>query len=280
MQSLERQVVLVTGCSTGIGRALVRELQATGHRPFATARRPETIADLAAAGIETLRLDVRDASSITSAVEAVIARAGRIDVLINNAGVGAYGPIAEMPLDKLRGLFDTNVFGLVAVTQCVFPRMADRRRGLIVNMGSAAGLLPIPYLAAYCASKSAVHFVSECLRMEAKPFGIEVVVVQPGGVQSNIADSGPQDIERFRSPESRYRRYYEGIRKCAEASQDDAMPADEFAREVIEAAFATPPPRTIRTGTGATFLTKLAGTPEEQRDAVFVSSYGLDAAAS
>jgi NAD(P)-dependent dehydrogenase (short-subunit alcohol dehydrogenase family) len=279
MQSLKGQVVLVTGCSTGIGRALVRELQATGHRPFATARKPEAIADLAAAGIETLRLDVRDAASIVSAVDDVIERAGRIDVLINNAGIGAHGPIAEMPLDKLRLVFETNVLGLVAVTQCVFPGMADRRRGLIVNMGSVAGLLPIPYVAGYCASKSAVHIVSECLRMEARPFGIDVVVVQPGGVRSSIADSGPQEIERFGAPGSRYRSYHDGIRKCVDAAQDDATPADEFASDVIERAFATPPPRTIRTGTGAAFLTKLAGMPEEQRDAVFVSSYGLDSTA-
>jgi NAD(P)-dependent dehydrogenase (short-subunit alcohol dehydrogenase family) len=276
MPALEQQVVLVTGCSTGIGRALVLELKAAGHRPLATARRPEAVADLAASGIETLPLDVRDPSSVAAAVESAIERAGRIDVLINNAGLTVFGPIVDTPLDRLKVLFETNVMGMLTVTQAVFPRMADRRRGLIVNMGSAVGLLPVPFLASYCASKSAVHILSQALRVEAKPFGIDVVVVQPGGVMSKIADSGPRDIERFRSGDSRYRPYFEGIRKCAEASQEDAMPADEFARELVARAFASPPPRTIRLGTGVHFLAKVANMPEEQRDAVFSGSYGLD----
>jgi NAD(P)-dependent dehydrogenase (short-subunit alcohol dehydrogenase family) len=274
--SLEKQVVLVTGCSTGIGRALVRELHAAGHRPFATARRLETLADLAAEGIDTLRLDVGDAPSIAAAVDAVIASAGRLDVLVNNAGVNAFGPIVETPIEKIRSVFETNVVGLLAVTQTVFPRMAEQRRGRIINIGSVVGLVPTPFAAAYCASKSAVHMLSEVLRMEAKPFGVEVVVVQPGGVKSSIADSGAQDIERFRSEASRYRRAYDGIRKRAYASQDNPMPAEEFARELLRQAFATPPPRVVRLGTGADFLPKLADMPGDQRDAMLSGNYGLD----
>ncbi|HLK39116.1 MAG TPA: SDR family NAD(P)-dependent oxidoreductase, partial [Polyangiaceae bacterium] len=182
-------------------------------------------------------------------------------------------------LDQLRVLFDTNVLGMLAVTQAVFPGMADRRGGRIINMGSAVGLVPVPFLASYCASKSAVHIVSQGLRLEAKPFGIDVVVVQAGGVQSNIAEAGLRDIERFKSPDSRYRPYYDGIRKCTEASQDDATPADEFARDLVARAFATPAPRTVRLGTGVNFLLKVANMPEEQRDAVFSGSYGLDSSA-
>jgi NADP-dependent 3-hydroxy acid dehydrogenase YdfG len=272
---LEKQVVLVTGCSSGIGRALARQLKATGHRPIATGRRLESLADLAADGIETLQLDVRDPASVATAVQAALARAGQIDVLVNNAGMSVFGPLAETPFDRLAALFETNVLGMVAVTKAVFPAMADRRSGRIVNMGSAVGLLPVPFLAGYCASKSAVHVLSQALRIEARPFGIEVVVVQPGGVESKIAESGPGDIERYRAQGSRYQPYYEGIRKCAEASQDDAMPADEFATELVERAFALPAPRTVRLGTGVHFLTKVASMPEEQRDAVFSSSYGL-----
>jgi len=278
MASLEKQVVLVTGCSTGIGRALAREVNAAGHRTFATARRPETLADLAAEGIETLRLDVCDPPSIAAAVDEVIARAGRVDVLVNNAGVTAFGPIAETPIERIRSLFETNVVGLLAVTQAVFPRMADRRHGRIVNFGSIVGLLPVPFAAGYCASKSAVHMLSEVLRMEAKPFGVDVVVVQPGAVRSSISDSGAQDIERYRSPDSRYGAFYEGIRKCAYSSQDDPMPAEDFARELVAQAFATPPPRTIRLGTGARYLAKLADMPGEARDALLSGNYGLDVA--
>ena len=275
MASLEKQVVLVTGCSTGIGRALAREVQAAGHRTFATARRPETLADLAEAGIETLRLDVCDPSSIAAAVDEVVARAGRVDALINNAGVSAFGPVAETPIAKMRSVFETNVLGLLAVTQAVFPRMADRRHGLIVNFGSIVGLVPIPFAGGYCASKSAVHMLSEALRMEALPFGVNVVVAQPGAVRSSIADSGAQDIERYRSPDSRYGSFYEGIRKSAYSSQDDPMPAEDFARELVAKAFATPPPRTIRLGTGARYLAKVAGMQDEARDALLAGNYGL-----
>jgi short-subunit dehydrogenase len=173
------RVVLVTGCSTGIGRALANELQTRKHRVFATARNLASLSDLTAAGIATLALDVNDPASVAAAVGQVIERAGRIDVLINNAGVNTIGPLMELSLDALRAVMETNIVGLAAVTQGVFPHMADRRRGLVINVGSVVGLLPTPFAAAYCASKAAVHMLSEVLRMELAPLGIDVVVVQP-----------------------------------------------------------------------------------------------------
>lgn len=276
MTQLEDQVVLVTGCSTGIGRAVARELKARGHRPFATARKVESIADLASEGIETLHLDVTHPASIDAAVATLLARAGRVDVVVNNAGINAFGPIAELPLDELRAVLETNVIGLVAVTQAVFPAMAARRSGRVVNVGSVVGLLPTPFAAGYCASKAAVHSLSEVLRQEVKPFGIEVVVVQPGGVRSNIAESGGAKIERYRAEGSRYHAAYDGIRKRAHASQDNPMPTEDFARELIAQALAKPAPRIIRLGTGADYLPKLAELPGEQRDAILAGTYGLD----
>jgi NAD(P)-dependent dehydrogenase (short-subunit alcohol dehydrogenase family) len=277
MTELVNQVVLVTGCSTGIGRAVVRELKARGHRPFATARKVESVADLGADGIETLRLDVTEPGSIRAAVASVVERAGRVDVLVNNAGVNAFGPIAELPLEELRSVLETNVVGLVAAMQAVFPAMAARRAGRIINIGSVVGLLPTPFAAGYCASKAAVHSLSEVLRQEVKPFGIEVVVVQPGGVKSNIAESGGARIDRYRAEASRYRAYYEGIRKRAYASQDNPMPTEDFARELVAQSFANPAPRIVRLGTGADYLPKLAELPGEQRDGILASTYGLDA---
>ena len=277
MTSRREQVVLVTGCSTGIGRALVRELRARGHRPFATARRLGSVTDLAAEGIDTLQLDVKDDASIRAAVRGVVDRAGRVDVLVNNAGINVYGPIAEVPFESLRDMFDTNVLGLAAVTQAVFPHMADRRSGLIVNVGSVVGLLPTPFAGAYCATKSAVHTLSEVLRTEVGPFGIDVIVVQPGAVRSSIADSGARGLERYRSEGSRYHRVYDGIVKRAYASQNDPMPAEEFARELVAQAFATPAPRVIRLGAGADRWAQLAEMPGEERDALLASNFGLDA---
>jgi NAD(P)-dependent dehydrogenase (short-subunit alcohol dehydrogenase family) len=277
MSSLEKQVVLVTGCSTGIGRALVRELRERGHRPFASARRPDSIADLQADGIETLALDVADTASIERAVGEIRERAGRLDMLVNNAGQNVFGPILEVPLADVRSVFETNVVGLLAVTQAVFPLMADQRSGRIVNIGSVVGLLPTPFAAGYCATKSAVHMLSEVMRMEVRPFGIDVIVVQPGGVKSSIADSSSRGLERYQQESSRYHRAYEGIRKRAYASQDNPMPAEDFARELTAQIFATTPPRVIRLGTGADVLPRLAEMPGEQRDAMLSANYGLDA---
>jgi NAD(P)-dependent dehydrogenase (short-subunit alcohol dehydrogenase family) len=276
MAALEKQVVLVTGCSTGIGRALALELHSRAHRVFASARRPESVAELAAAGLDTLRLDVNDPGSIAEAVAEVGRRAGRIDVLVNNAGINVFGPLLELPLADARAVFETNVLGLLAVTQAVLPLMVERRQGRIINVGSVVGLLPTPYAGPYCASKSAVHVLSEVLRMEVKPFGIDVVVVQPGGVRSSIADSGSRDLARYRSQGSRYREVYDGIEKRARASQQDPMPAEAFARELTRQAFATPAPRSVRLGTGADTLPRLAELPGEERDALLAANFGLD----
>jgi NAD(P)-dependent dehydrogenase (short-subunit alcohol dehydrogenase family) len=276
MPSLEKQVVLVTGCSTGIGRALALELHAGGHRVFASARRPDSIADLAAAGIDTVALDVNEPGSIAAAVAETLRRAGRIDVLANNAGVNVFGPLLEQPLAEARAVFETNVLGLLAVTQAVVPGMADRRQGRVINVGSVVGVLPTPYAGAYCASKSAVHMLSDVLRMELEPFGIEVVLVQPGGVRSSIADSGARGLERYRAPSSRYREVYAGIEKRANASQQNPMPAEEFARELVRQAFAVPAPRVVRLGTGADTLPRMAELPGEQRDALLAANFGLD----
>jgi NAD(P)-dependent dehydrogenase (short-subunit alcohol dehydrogenase family) len=276
MSLLEKQVVLVTGCSTGIGRALACELAGRGHRVFASARRLESISDLAVIGAQPLELDVTQPESIARAVGSVLQRVGRIDVLVNNAGVNTFGPLTELPLEKVRSLFETNVLGLLAVTQAVFAPMAERRSGRLINVGSVVGLLPTPFAGAYCASKAAVHMLSEVLRMELQPFGIDVVVVQPGGVKSSIADSGSGDIARYDTESSKYRPAYNGIVKRAYASQDNPMPAEEFARQLVEQAFETPPPRTIRLGTGADYLPQLAEMPPEQRDPLLSKAYELD----
>jgi short-subunit dehydrogenase len=143
-------------------------------------------------------------------------------------------------------------------------------------VGSVVGILPTPFAAGYCATKTAVHMLSEVLRMEAAPFGVDVVVVQPGGVESNIADSGSRELERFKAPGSLYHLAYEGIRKRAYASQKGAMPTPDFAREFVKRAFATPAPRVIRLGAGADTLPKLAKMPGAMRDQLLSSRYELN----
>ena len=279
MTRREEQVVLITGCSTGIGRALARELRTRGHRPFATARRPESIADLAAEGLDTLQLDVKDTGSIDAAVRAVIDRAGTIDVLINNAGVNIFGPLAETPLDSLREVFDTNVLGLAAVTQAVFPYLAERRSGLHREHRQPC--------------RRPTHAVRRRLLrdQERRPHALRSaahgsVAVRhrrggrsAGRRKSSIADSGARDLERYQSKRSRYQPVYAGIEKRTYASQENPMLAEDFARELVAQAFATPPPRLIRLGTGTDVLPRLAELPGEQRDAMLSAHYGLDALA-
>lgn len=273
---LTDQVVLITGCSTGIGRALATELGARGHRVFATARRPETIADLPGAPSDKLRLDVTDRASVDEAVAHVMDAAGRIDMVINNAGINVIGPLAELPLGRFRDLFETNVTGLLSVVQAVFPHMSARRRGRIVNIGSVVGVLPTPFAGAYCATKAAVHILSEVLRMEVSPFGIDVVVVQPGAVESSIADTASQGLERYAADDSAYRAAFDGIKKRAQASQEAPMNANAFARQILDQVLAERAPRIVRGGGGASILPHLARLPGPLLDRALSRRFGLD----
>lgn len=177
-------VVLITGCSSGIGRAAAIRLHEAGLRVYATARRPETLTDLAGRGLRTLALDVTDETSMTEAVAAAEAEAGPVGVLINNAGYGLYGPVEQQPMAEVRRQFETNFFGLVRLTQLVLPGMRRHGGGRILNVSSMGGRATLPGGAFYHASKYAVEALSDALRMEVAQFGIDVVLIEPGPVQT------------------------------------------------------------------------------------------------
>jgi NADP-dependent 3-hydroxy acid dehydrogenase YdfG len=172
--------VLITGCSSGIGRAAAERLLARGHPVYATARRPEMIGSLADAGARTLALDVTDEASMTAAVTAVEAEHGAVGTLVNNAGYGLYGPVEEVDLAAARAQFETNVFGLGRMCQLVLPAMRAAGAGRIVNISSMGGRLVYPAGGWYHASKYAVEALSDALRMEVAGFGVSVVLVEPG----------------------------------------------------------------------------------------------------
>jgi NAD(P)-dependent dehydrogenase (short-subunit alcohol dehydrogenase family) len=176
--------VLITGCSSGIGRAAALSLHAAGLSVYATARQVDALADLARLGIHTLTLDVTDEGSMTDAVAAIEAAAGPVGVLINNAGYGLYGPVEQLPMDTIRRQFETNFFGLVRLTQLVLPGMRRRGRGRILNVSSMGGRITLPGGAFYHASKHAVEALSDALRMEVAQFGIDVVLIEPGPVKT------------------------------------------------------------------------------------------------
>ncbi len=187
--------VLISGCSSGIGAATAEALVRAGHTVYATARKKETLADLEAAGCHPLALDVTSEDSMVAAVRAVEAEHGRVGTLVNNAGYGEYGPIEEADLDRVRAMFETNVFGLARLTQLVLPAMRRSRAGRIVNIGSMGGRITFPVGGFYHATKYAVEAISDVLRVEVKPFGIDVILVEPGLVRTNFESRMSESIE-------------------------------------------------------------------------------------
>ncbi|MDP9603479.1 oxidoreductase [Variovorax sp. NFACC27] len=182
------KVALVTGASSGIGEATALKLYALGYTVYAAARRLDRMRPLADVGIRVLQMDVTDDASMRNAVLEIIARSGRIDVLVNNAGYGSYGAVEDVPLEEARAQFDVNVFGAVRLTQLVLPYMRWQRSGTIVNITSMGGKIHTPLGAWYHGTKFALEAISDCLRMEVQPFGIDVVVIEPGGIRTEWAD--------------------------------------------------------------------------------------------
>lgn len=243
-----QQIILISGCSSGIGRALALAFAKDGHRVYATARRLDTLADLEPEGIRTCALDVTDAESITGTAAHVAEDAGRIDILVNNAGFGLINPMIDVPLEKLRLLMETNVIGAVALMQAVAPQMIRQRHGRIVQIGSVSGILTTPFAGSYCASKAALHALSESARMELAPFGVHVLIVQPGGVKSRLGD---KQAEHVHLPEgSAYASLAAHLEARAQYSQIAAAAAEEVAAQIVKAATRKHPPRVLRVGHG------------------------------
>jgi len=275
-----QKIVLITGCSTGIGRALALEFNRKGHRVFATARRREALAALESQGIRGLALDVTDDASIEAAVATVREEAGHLDLLVNNAGLPQVGAVVDLTRDDLRRHYETNVVSPVIVTAKFLPllRSAAAKNGsaTLANVGSIVGVVTTPFAGAYCSSKAALHALSDALRMELAPFGIDVVAIQPGGVRSSF---GEHSAESIRLPEdSLYRKAEQGLRARAQAGQAGAVAAEVFAAPVVEKLLLTPPPRIIRGGTNSVRVPLLKRLlPAAMLDAKLSKLFGLDA---
>jgi NADP-dependent 3-hydroxy acid dehydrogenase YdfG len=180
--------VLITGCSSGIGHATAQRLGAAGQTVYATARRPEAIADLVGYGCRTLALDVCDEASMTVAVDAVTEAEGAVGVLINNAGYSQSGAVESVPIDQMRRQFETNVFGLMRMCQLVLPGMREQGSGKIVNLGSMGGKLTFPGGGLYHATKYAVEAISDALRFEVRGFGVDVILIEPGLIRTSFGE--------------------------------------------------------------------------------------------
>jgi NAD(P)-dependent dehydrogenase (short-subunit alcohol dehydrogenase family) len=235
---------LVTGCSTGIGRATAVALTEAGFTVYATARRPETLIGLAETGIRALALDVTDEESMAAAVAHVEAEHHYVSVLVNNAGYALQGPVEDTPIDAVRAQFETNVFGLVRLTQLVLPGMRRARTGRIINIGSMGGRFTFPGGGYYHASKHAVEAISDALRLEVAPFGVQVSLVQPGPVTSSFVDSAVDGVDTGEGPYAGFRQELaDRYRKAYDGSSSNLEVSPEKVADVIVGAATSAKPR-------------------------------------
>jgi len=273
---MTQPVALITGCSSGIGRALADAFQAAGYCVWASARKAEDLAALSAAGFTAVQLDVNDGLALGQLAERLKAEAGGLDVLINNAGYGAMGPLLDGGVEALRKQFETNVFALIGVTRACFP-LLRQNQGLVVNIGSVSGVLVTPFAGAYCASKAAVQALSDALRMELAPFAIEVMEVQPGAIASSFGSNASAQAERILDQASPWWPIRDGIRARAKASQEHPTPASEFARDLLAAVQKRRRPHLLRLGNGSRTLPLLAAwLPKAWLQSVLKKRFGLN----
>lgn len=246
MRVAKTPVILITGCSTGIGRHCAFAMQRNGWRVFATARRPEDVEALQKAGLDdALSLDVDDDTSIQRAVDTLLGRTGgRIDAVFNNAGFGQPGAVEDLPREALREQFETNVFGAQAVIRAVLPAMRARGHGRIVQHSSVLGFIGLPWRGAYNASKYALEGLTDTLRQELRGSGVEAILIQTGPVTSEFRTTGRRKFDRWIDPAtSPHEATYQGVIDRLESEGDPpfTLGADAVARKLRKAVESTTP---------------------------------------
>ena len=194
-----KKVALITGASSGMGKSTANILHSQGYIVYGAARRTDEMNDLKAKGMGVVALDLTNDESIVEAVNTILEKEGRIDILINNAGYGSYGAVEDVPLEEARRQFEVNLFGMARLTQLVLPSMRKQKSGRIVNISSMGGKIYTPLGAWYHATKHAVEGWSDCLRLELKDFGIDVVVVQPGGIKTAWGEIAAENLKNTSS---------------------------------------------------------------------------------
>jgi NAD(P)-dependent dehydrogenase (short-subunit alcohol dehydrogenase family) len=267
--------VLITGCSTGIGRATAERLARSGLTVYATARRLDSIADLQEAGCRTLALDVTDEESMRAAVAAVEEADGAVGALVNNAGYSQSGAVETVPLDEVRRQFETNVFGLLRMCQLVLPAMRREGRGRIVNVSSMGGKLTFPGGGIYHATKYAVEAISDALRFEVRGFGVQVSVIEPGLIKTHFAETAVDSVTENDGP---YAEFNRAVRASTAGVYDSAFGklggGPETVAKAIERAITARRAKTRYrvTASARFFMTQRALLPDRAWDAVVGTS--------
>jgi NAD(P)-dependent dehydrogenase (short-subunit alcohol dehydrogenase family) len=273
---MSEQVALVTGGSSGIGERAALRLQAAGFTTYAVARRVDRMAALEKAGVTTFAMDVTDDASITTGVERIVDEQGRLDVLVNNAGYGSYGAVEDVPIDEARRQFEVNVFGLARLVQLVTPHMRAQKSGRIINISSIGGKFYEPFGAWYHATKFAVEGFSDSLRMELRPFGIKVVLIEPGPIRTEWNEIA-RDSLLERSGGGAYadwaRKAHGVMERFDEPSR--ASTPEEVADKIVKAATVSRPAARYPVGRGARMITTSRDLlPDRVFDEVVSRTYG------
>ena len=222
------KVVLITGASSGIGKSIATFLSEKGYKVYGTSRNPKNVENFS---FELIALDVLNVETINSAIDLIIKKEGRLDVLVNNAGMGITGPIEDTPTDEMRAVFNTNLFGAIDVMKAALPQMRKQKSGTIVNVTSIAGYMGLPFRGLYSATKGALETITEATSMEVKPFGINVVNVAPGDFATNIAAG------RYHTPvfeNSAYKENYQMNLNLMDAHVSGGMDPLEMAKAVYK----------------------------------------------
>ena len=220
------KVVLITGASSGIGKSIATFLSEKGYKVYGTSRNPKNTANFS---FELIALDVLKVDTINAAIDLIIQKEGRLDVLVNNAGMGITGPIEDTPTDEMRAVFNTNLFGAVDVMKAALPQMRKQESGTIINVTSIAGYMGLPFRGLYSATKGALETITEATSMEVKPFGIKVACVAPGDFATNIAAG------RYHTPvfeDSAYKENYQMNLNLMDAHVSGGMDPIEMAKAV------------------------------------------------
>ena len=252
-----KKVALVTGASAGIGAATIKRLIEQSYTTYAASRRLDRMADLEKLGAILLPLDLTDDASIVLAAARIRGEQGRIDVLLNNAGYGSYGAVEDVPLDEARRQFEVNLFGLARLIQLVMPLMRQQGSGKILNVSSIGGKGWEPLGAWYHATKFAVEGFSDCLRMELKPFGIDVIVIEPGAIRTEWGQIALDNMQQT-SGHTVYRPQAEEKHALFLAAADSASDPDVVAREIMKSIQASRPKTRYVVGAGAKPLVFIA----------------------
>jgi NADP-dependent 3-hydroxy acid dehydrogenase YdfG len=272
------KAVLITGCSTGIGRATAERLARSGLTVYATARRAESIEDLRDAGCRTLPLDVTDEDSMRAAVEEVEQAEGAVGALVNNAGYSQNGALETVALDDVRRQFETNVFGLLRMCQLVLPGMRRQGHGRIVNISSMGGKLTFPGGGAYHATKYAVEAISDVLRFEVRGFGVDVSIIEPGLIKTNFGETSVASVAQ--EDGGPYGEFNKAVAAATAGAYDGPLAklgggGPDAVAEVIEKAITARRPRTRYkvTASARILMAQRALLPDRAWDAVVRSSF-------